>query len=174
MSHKSVSDTIEDAVNIIAAADGELVGRTRLQKTAFMLELSGLGCGFPFSYRHYGPFSQELANSADFAVVFGRLKEEQRPASWGGTYSVYTTDSKIDEPDDSKRSQIIHLAKSANPVELELAATAAYLASEGYEDPWGETAARKPEKVGNGRLERAKVLYTRFRKIETPKPWPNI
>ena len=35
----------------------------------------------------------------------------------------------------------------ASAIELELAATAAFLAREGQADPWGETARRKPEKA---------------------------
>jgi hypothetical protein len=42
---------------------------------------------------------------------------------------------------------------NADAVELELAATAAFLAYERFPDPWGETARRKPEKSG-GRTPR--------------------
>ena len=174
MSDKSISEAMADAVELVAAAGGELVGRTRLQKTAFMLELAGLGSGFPFSYRHYGPYSQELANSAEFALLFGELEEEQRQAAWGGKYSVYSTNIEPKTAAESPKARIIQLAKSANPVELELAATAAFLATEGFEDPWGETANRKPEKVGEGRLGRAKMLYREFSEIETPEAWPKI
>ena len=174
MSDKSISEAMADAVELVAAADGELVGRTRLQKTAFLLELSGLGSNFQFSYRHYGPYSQELANSTEFALLFGELKEEQRQAAWGGKYSVYTTNAESETVAGSPKAQIIQLAKSANPVELELAATAAFLATEGFEDPWEETANRKPEKVGEGRLERARALYHQFSEIDTPNEWPEI
>ena len=41
---------MEDLVRIVSAADGEIVGRTRLQKAAFLLELAGLGSGYEFKY----------------------------------------------------------------------------------------------------------------------------
>jgi len=62
----------------------------------------------------------------------------------------------------------------ADAVELELAATAAFLAIEGIPDPWGETARRKPEKAEGGRLLKAKQLYSRLRQISTLKDLPNI
>ena len=49
---KRTGGDMEELVRIVAAADGELVGRTRLQKTAFLLELAGLGTGFEFKYKH--------------------------------------------------------------------------------------------------------------------------
>ena len=71
-------------IQIVRDAGGKVVGRTRLQKIACLLELAGLGSGFSFSYKHYGPFSDELASAARFASVFSNLKEEEKPTSWGG------------------------------------------------------------------------------------------
>ena len=53
----------DKVVAIVRDAGGTIVGRTRLQKTAYLLELAGLGEGFHFSYRHYGPYSEELASA---------------------------------------------------------------------------------------------------------------
>lgn len=63
---------------------------------------------------------------------------------------------------------------NADAVELELAATAAFLAYERFPDPWAETARRKPEKAESGRLERARQLYERLRQIQTPQQLPAI
>jgi hypothetical protein len=46
---------LRGTVAIVRDAGGHIVGRTRLQKIAFMLEPAGLGGGFPFRYKHYGP-----------------------------------------------------------------------------------------------------------------------
>ena len=159
------------AAEIIAAAGGKLVGRTRLQKLGYLLELAGLGDGFEFSYRHYGPFSEELSLATRDATLVGLVREEEHPASWGGTYSVYTTDQT--EPN-LQRLAFAKIASEANAVELELAATAAFLAVEGSVDPWGETACRKPDKAAAGRLEKAKVLYAQFAHLKTPKTIPSI
>ena len=68
------------AVSIVALNDGELIGRTRLQKTAFLLERCGMDSGLEFDYRHYGPFSVDLARGCDDAEFDGRLKMVERPA----------------------------------------------------------------------------------------------
>lgn len=161
-----------EVVDVVASAGGELVGRTRLQKTEVLLELSGLGHGFSFVYKHYGPFSQELVEAAETAQLFGTLTEEKRTTQWGGNYSIFKTTHQPSADQHPSRKLVIELAKAADPIELELAATAAFLASHGYQEPWEETAKRKPEKVTDGRLDKAKVLYQKFRAIETPSPWP--
>jgi hypothetical protein len=67
------------------------------------------------------------------------------------------------------------LAREADAVSLELAVTAAFLAREGAEDPWAEVEIRKPEKVGDGRLDKAKTLYKKFCLVpDLPNPLPAI
>ena len=51
-------------VAIVRDAGGEVTGRTRLQKIAYLLEVVGFGNGFQFSYKHYGPYSEGVAASA--------------------------------------------------------------------------------------------------------------
>ena len=54
----------EKAADIVRAAGGRVVGRTRLQKIGYLLELAGLGEGFPYAYRYYGPYSEERLTAA--------------------------------------------------------------------------------------------------------------
>ena len=83
--------TVEEArlvAAIVRDAGGRVVGRTRLQKMAFILEASGLGSGFPFIYKHYGPYSEELSNASRTAAILGILKETESPASWGDRFRL--------------------------------------------------------------------------------------
>ena len=57
---------------------------------------------------------------------------------------------------------------------LELAATALFLAREGFSDPWSETARRKPDKAEGGRLDKSKQLYQRLRQVQTPRSLPAL
>lgn len=170
----STSSNIEEVVRIVSAAQGELVGRTRLQKAAFLLDLAGMGKGLSFNYKHYGPFSEELATAADIAPLFFDFNETQKRSSWGGNYSIFSSNQPFEAEGNEAYMSIVSLAKEANPVALELAATAAFLAAEGNPDPWGETARRKPEKARGEMLDQAKKLYARFRAVQTPKALPNI
>jgi uncharacterized protein YwgA len=165
------------AARIVRDAGGRVVGRTRLQKIAYLLSASGLEDGFRFSYRHYGPFSDELAEATRDASLLGFLRETEQKASWGGSYSTYVSGSLPDTEAPVTalaRRLLSEVCVHADSVELELAATAVYLAKEGFNDAWNETARRKPEKASDGRLDKARDLYRRLSEIETPTRLPTI
>lgn len=165
---------IEAAGEIVRDAGGRVVGRTRFQKIACLLELVGLGSGFSFAYKHYGPFSEELASAAKLAPLLGNLHEEEKPNNWGGTYSIFSIDGDPELPEDAPRRQLAKRASEADSVELELAVTAAFLASNGEKNAWEQTELLKPEKSRDGRLARAKALYAELSAIPVPTPLPKI
>jgi hypothetical protein len=158
---------------IVRDAGGRIVGRTRLQKIAFILESVGLGEGFAFKYRHYGPYSDELSTACRIAVVLDLMEEREQPASWGGLYSTFSTNLPENQNVPDARRQIARETACANAVELELAATALYLAQEGVPNPWVETERRKPDKAA-GRLSQAQALYEQLRRIQTPRRLPQL
>ena len=163
----------QKAADIISSAGGRIIGRTKLQKIAYILEISGLGEGFDFEYRHYGPYSESLATAARNAAILDIIDEEEVQANWGGFYSIYTSKSHVLDSHDA-RSQLAKLAADSNSIELELAATAAFLRSKGFEDAWEETAKRKPEKASEERIANSKQLYEKLSGIQTPKALPKI
>ena len=159
--------------NVVALAEGELIGRTRLQKTLCLMELGGVGPGFSYSYHHYGPYSEEVSVAASDAAILGLLKEDSRRASWGGRYSVFRVDqSSVDLDENDPAKGLVSKAKSADGIALELAATAAFLASRGSQHPWADVARLKPEKSNS--IENAKSLYEELRSIDLPKQLPAI
>jgi uncharacterized protein len=161
----SIQAQMRAVAQVVSDAGGEIVGRTRLQKTMFLLGLAGFQDQFRFAYKHYGPFSEALADATELAVAFDEIAERQRPASWGGTYSVYSGKADERSPQDG-RAQLARESARSDAMLLELAATAGYLwKEEGKKTPWAETARRKPDKSADGRLDRAKSLYQRLRKI---------
>jgi uncharacterized protein YwgA len=163
------------AAEIIRDAGGEIVGRTRLQKVAYLLELVGLGDGFDFTYHHYGPYSEDLSQAVRLAVVFDDINECEGSANWGGRYSIYKYNGDVDSAVVGQRAAFAKQASSINAVELELAATAAYLkAVENSENPWGETERLKPEKATEERLAGAKEAYRRLSLLNVPNPLPAI
>jgi uncharacterized protein len=102
------------------------------------------------------------------------MHEHETVANWGGLYSTYYTELPNDANTPEARKRIAQQMVNADAVELELAATALFLAYERVPDPWGETARRKPDKAGAGRIERARQLYQQLRQIPTPRPLPAI
>lgn len=168
------NDVWTKAAALVRDAGGRIVGRTRLQKIAYLLELCGLGDGFHFAYKHYGPYSEELADAVKFAEAFGLITEDERTADWGGVYSIYSSPATPTRQS-SARTQFAKAAAQLNAVELELAATAAYLkAVERCSDPWDETQKLKPEKATPHRLAAARSAYRELRKLSVPKPLPDI
>ena len=162
----------EKVAEIIRMAGGKVVGRTRLQKMFYLLEASGIVSDFSFEYRHYGPYSDSLSRSITVGAIRGLLHEEEHPASWGGTYSVFTvspTSSPLASP--SQAQPLLHIANEANPIDLELAATAIFLQKQGVPNPWDETQRRKPEKAQH--IATAKALCTRLSKLSLPKRLPD-
>jgi hypothetical protein len=167
-------DYAHRAAAIVRDAGGYIVGRTKLQKIGYFLEAAGVGGGFPFRYKHYGPYSEQLAAAAEHAAALRLIVENESVANWGGQYSTFFTQVPADPLTHPARARLAHEMVNADAVELELAATAVFLAHEGFPDPWSETARRKPEKADGGRLERAKQLYQRLRQIPTLRPLPPI
>lgn len=163
-----------EAAAIVRDAGGRIVGRTKLQKIGYFLEAAGLGAGFPFRYKHYGPYSELLAAAAQHATALGRITENEHVANWGGQYSIFESSIDPDPSANPARAQLAQIMVDADAVELELAATAAFFANEGFSDPWAETARRKPEKAEGEHLEGAKQLYQRLRYVQTPQPLPVI
>ena len=153
------TERIGRAVAILRDAGGKVVGRTRLQKIAYLLELAGKGEGYSFRYRYYGPYSEELTDDVRLAWLNDQIDEKEKQANWGGVYSIFTL---MDDPgpEDLDRAELAKAAAEIDAVALELAATAAFLKKEeGYDDPWGETAKRKPDKATSSRIKVAKRAY---------------
>lgn len=156
---------------IVQDAGGKIVGRTRLQKTAFLLTLIGCEKDFHFYYKFYGPYSDEVTGAVHEATRSGLLAEEEHPTAWGGTYSIYTSSEPSRLPEDSLRRQVAEKAAGAHGIALELAATAAYLAKKEYSDPWDETKRRKPDKESF--IDDAKKLYAELEAIAPQLPHIN-
>ena len=171
----SLTDPKPDLVaDIVRDAGGEIVGWFRLQRTAYLLEVAGLGSGFRFFCRGGGPHSSPLYDSAMVGTYLGKLKETELVADWGGIYSVFEVDDRPDESVPVARRQLASQAAKASSLLLGLAATAVYISREGCANPWAETERRMPDSAENGRLEKAKALLRQLKRIDVPDPLPDI
>jgi len=168
-------DTRESALaaaELVQDAGGEIVGKTRIQKAAFFLERMGLGSGFDFYYKHFGPYSDDLARALHFARELGLTVEEDKKAAWGGVYTVFRSADNVGDGLDEPRHKVLGIARNSNPVALELAATALFLRNEGTAEPWSEVRGLKPTKATQENLKLAKKLYEELREVEAPVELP--
>ena len=150
-----------DVVRLVRSNGGSLIGKTRLQKSAYFLEEMESGFGFSFSYHHYGPYSDELANVIDDALALKMLAIDWDISNVGTRYAIYRDlgFSLRDEDQNDRRRKILSTLAKYSAVELELAATADFLLKNGYEsDPWLETKRRKASKLTEQRVAKAKQL----------------
>ena len=157
-------------VNLIALHGGRLVGRTRLQKGAYLLHRCGADFDLSFVYHHYGPYSFNLVEGLTDARAEKRIAVEERPGRHGVPYAIFRTEGEVATPDrigrlaaDEARA-LLEEMKGVSDIVLELAATVVFLRDEwdyyGKEKvgPVDETKARKPLKATDERMAQALAL----------------
>jgi uncharacterized protein len=149
-------------VAIIAAANGRLVSRVRMQKVAYLLDQLGMESGFDYQYHHYGPYSRDLDNAILDAEAFGLVEETfENRQSDGARYSVFVTKSAatatfVESLIPRAAQQWVKRFTETNVTILELAATAHWLSFiENVSDWRSEIVRRKGAKTENGRLDKA-------------------
>ena len=153
-------------VNLVALNGGKFVGRTRLQKAAYLLHRCGAELELSFVYYHYGPYSPALADGYVDARANKRITVEERLGRYGIRYSIFrlgknaAQTSHIGSLTSGKARRLLEKMKEAEDIVLELAATIVFLQCEGgYADKAvEETKIRKPLKSADGRLEKACAL----------------
>ena len=155
------------AVNLIKLSGGQLVGRTRLQKEAYLLDRCGAAFGLPFTYHYYGPYSFELADGWEEARAEGRIEINEKLGGYGVPYSIFTLNEPDSDPDNlgelpvgTARARLEKMA-GVSEIVLELAATIIYLKEEGYgEPPIKELKTRKPLKATDKLIKKATDLLS--------------
>ena len=160
----------EIVVGLVALNGGELVGRTRLQKQAYLLHRCGGNFGLWFTYHRYGPYCFELAGGLNDARAEGRIEVEERIGRHGVAYAIFrSTDSskplgQLGDLDSGRAIQLLELMKDISDIVLELAATIVFLRDEwdyygkDRTDSVHETRKRKPLKATDGRISEAQQL----------------
>lgn len=150
-------------VNLIALHGGELVGRTHMQKGAYLLHRCGGDFDLPFIYHHYGPYSSDLAAGCTDARAEGRIEIEEKTGRYGICYAVFRTTEteKVEKPvgglPADKARRLIEEIKKVSDIVLELAAAIVFLRDEGGygEQAVKETETRKPIKATPERIRKA-------------------
>ena len=150
-------------VATIALWGGELVGRTRLQKGAYLLHRCGANFDLPFVYYDYGPYSFDLAAGCADAHEERRIEIEERPGRHGVRYAIFTTSERAGGVGALSRRDALGFVEKMVPctdVIIELAATIIFLRDEtAYgEKAVAETKTRKSLKATAERIERAQSL----------------
>ncbi len=123
-----------------------------------------MGGEFEFTYYNYGPYSQEVSEAREFSVIADRLDEQEEDGFHGVPYFVFQTDETA--PEDlgkipkENAEQYLGVMRKFSSIELELAATIAYLKDIGFEpDEVAEKVVElKPAKATPDKLHAANKL----------------
>lgn len=158
-----MTDLVDYVAVLIRLAGGQIVGKTRLQKIAYLLEAKALGFGLEFDYHNFGPFSPDLAFAADDAESLGYIHTEEQYGLHSVPYKIFRSTRKTPSVNRDKlskdRRDALNIMKKHSAIVLELAATAIYLKNNGYSnDSWREVKKRKGLKATQSRISAAKIL----------------
>lgn len=158
------------AVGLIVLNGGKLVGRTRLQKQAYLLHRCGGNLGLRFNCHRYGPCCFELVGGLNDARAEGRIEIEERIGRHGVAYAVCRSGERAGTPQclgdleaDGARN-LPNEIKGISEIVLELAATIVFQRDEwdcfgkDKTSPVEETRKRKPLKATDGRMSGAQNL----------------
>lgn len=160
--------TPEAVQRIIAANRGRMIGKTRLQKSAYFLERLGAGFGFDFNYHYYGPYSEDLSTASDDAKALNLIDVDWEVSQSGTEYAIFEVKEPLPEPDDDTtlRERILWILGRYDATSLELAATADFLAQSGFSgDAWRETRSRKSLKATEDRIQKAGRLLAELERL---------
>ena len=155
---------MELVVGLVALNDGEVVGKTRLQKLAYLLDECGMQSGLEFEYYNFGPFTGELARETDFAVDAGLLAPETKPGFHEVPYTTYRTSEpappRLGGLTAEKAKQLLSAMRKYSALDLEIAATLAWFrdSSEDREVVNRLVRERKPIKATPERIMRGWTL----------------
>jgi len=152
------SEKYEIVPAVIAAhPKHQVVGRTRLQKTIWLLQRTGLPTDYHFTNYHYGPYSEGLQADVGLFELMGILSEQAHESQEGSTYYVVKANEKAQAGLVSNITSEITLIAKADPIVLELAATYDYYRQKGFahEMALAQLRAKKPEKCTQPRERKA-------------------
>ncbi|MCC6575009.1 MAG: hypothetical protein IT462_14625 [Planctomycetes bacterium] len=155
------------AAVIAAHKNGEVVGRTRLQKTVWLLQRLGLPTEYSYMIHFYGPYSEGLHAEVGLLENLGIVEESPMMTRGGEPYFVAKVTQRKGLPVeqlDERVKKAIPVLESANSIVLELAATYDAFRDQGdsHDDAVQRVKRKKGSKCDNGNLEQALELLERL------------
>ena len=153
------------AAVIAAHPKGEVVGRTRLQKTVRLLQRLGLPTDYLYSIHFYGPYSEDLHSEVTLLKNLEMVQEDAQPISFGdGVRYVTKAVNSSDPALVAKFQPLINIMADTEPVVLELAATYDTFRQYGNDHATAVERLRRKKgpKCDNGNEDRAFQLLSKL------------
>ena len=164
----NATNYFDAVVQIVAAAENhEIKSSVVLQRTAYLLEVAGVGYGFKFGHKFCAPYCEEVELGSRGANNLGKLEVEQFVTEWGVTKKTYRTSIPYQGTgtEDDVYHFIVNKAIACKQIQLDLVATAAYYQNIKIDDPWGDIERLKMYDRKNGTFEKSQELYEELRSL---------
>lgn len=154
-----------DLKSLIEAAGGEIVGKKKCQKLAYLAQEKGFYLGYDFEYHFHGVFCSELEADLRIAESFGVLDQEVT-GRYGNPVRISINENVVIEGAEKEYGEeekeglaIVEALKDESARVLEVLSTIVYLTNSGYTG----TARERHLKRLKGHLieyfDRAKELF---------------
>jgi uncharacterized protein YwgA len=145
---------------VAAHPNGQVVGRTRLQKEVKLLQSLGFPTDYAYMIHFYGPYSEGLHSDIGLLEGMGFVTEQQRFSRDDNPYFIIKACPGSPSADVSEFNAQISLMTSSGSIELELAATYDAFRDTGadHEDAVQRVRRKKGSKCDDGRLEAALTM----------------
>jgi uncharacterized protein len=151
---------------VAAHHDRKVVGRTRLQKTIYLLQRKGLPSDFDYSLHFYGPYSRGLNTGLNQVRQFGLVSEAVKTGS-DNDYYVFQASEDATLPQIEPFRPALEAIQSAEDVPVELAATYDAFREMGYPHP--ESLKKLRSKKGTKCTpENEAMAFSLLRQLELP------
>jgi hypothetical protein len=149
----------------------EVFGRTRLQKTVWLLQRLGMPTDYSYSLHFYGPYSEEVKTYVCLAEQFGLITETQKSAQDGSVYFLLRAEPSEGLPALGALKHPLDLLTGEDSTVLELAATYDSFRKMGLsnDEALESLRAKKGDKCGSGREARALELIQKLN-LQTVSP----
>lgn len=140
-------------------------GRKKLQKTVYLLQITGIPFNMKYKYHYYGPYSAELQSQVDALVDYSLLREKND----GDTYVYEITDKgrefiqkyrETSGDDISLPLELVDRILSYPATILELASTYAYLIDMGYTNEMAHSKALELKPHLRSYIDKAEIFYS--------------
>ncbi len=151
---------INEVILAIVSTVGKVEGRKRLQKMIHLLQIGGIQIPTEFHIHHYGPFSEEVASTAESMALDGELDEEIEAVGPYNIYQYLYSAPRASEEVEPEVKELIERLNEFSTVELEVASTIAFFENEGgkREDAIEQTKFMKPSKTTSRVLRKAEEI----------------
>ncbi|MCQ3951089.1 MAG: hypothetical protein DPW14_14880 [Planctomycetes bacterium] len=154
------------AAVIVAHPEKKIVGRTRLQKTIWLLQRLGLPTGYSYKTYFYGPYSEDLHAELGLLQRFEIVTEDPKEARDGSPYFIIQakdTDHLPSLPDNLTKA-LKTISGTDDTTILELAATYDAFRSQGsdHAEAIERLRRKKGAKCEGGREDKALQLLAKL------------